>query len=143
MYGEEIRKMKKMKKIAFITSNKILAQSLENAIKSAPIMQFEFFSLLNYQQILLDIEILEIDVALIDMALFGTEDSSNPDKAALFSLIEKIHEKAPNCRLLLLVSQKDQGNRALASQAKKKQIVDDFVFYDASLKYLLAKLTSL
>lgn len=132
-----------MKRIAFITNNKILAQSLENTVRSAAIVQFEFFSLLDYHQALLDIEILEIDVALIDMELFNIEDTKNVDEKSLFSLAEKIHEKAPHCRLLLLVSQKDQANRAIASQAKKKQLIDDFIFYDASLKYLLAKMTSL
>ena len=106
-------------------------------------MQFEFFLLLNFHQVLLDVEILEIDVALIDMALFDAESISKQDGESLFTLCEKIHKKLPNCRLLLLVSQENQQNRAIASKAKRKQFVDDFLFYDASLKYLIAKLTSL
>ena len=132
-----------MKRIAFITSNKILAQSLEATVKAMLTMKFQFFLLLNFHQVLLDVEILEIDIALIDMSLFDVEGVSKQEKESLFSLFEKIHKKLPHCRLLLLVSQEDHRNREIASQAKKKQLVDDFVFYDASLKYLLAKLTSL
>lgn len=132
-----------MKRIAFITTNKILAQSLEATVEAMVTIQFEFFSLFNFHQVLLDVEILEIDVALIDMGLFDAEGLSGQDKESLFTLCEKIYKKLPNCRLLLLLSQENQGNRAIASEAKKKQVVDDFVFYDASLKYLLAKLTSL
>ena len=33
-------------------------------------------------------------------------------------------------------------SRKIAAEAKKMKIIDDFVFYDASLKYLLAKLAA-
>ena len=59
-----------MKRIAFITNNKILAESLEATINLMHNVDFELFLLLNSNQILLDIEILEIEVALIDMSLF-------------------------------------------------------------------------
>lgn len=127
-----------MKKIAFITTNKILAQSLEISMATLTI-QCKFFLLHNLTQIFLDLEVLEIDVALIDMGLFDTDC----DKGVPFSFFLKIHNVLPDCQLLLLVSQEDKKNRAIASEAKQKQIIDDFVFYDASLKYLLSKLTSL
>ena len=55
---------------------------------------------------------------------------------------EKLNEKLPNCHILLLVSQDDEVNRKMATKAKKKKLIDDFVFYDASLKYLISKMTS-
>jgi len=119
-----------MKKIALITRNKILAESLAIAMKSAPELEFELFLLLNSHQALLDAEIFEIDIALIDFASFPL----------LFC--QGLQNKLPNCHLLLLVSQDDKEIRKIAAEAKKKKIVDDFVFYDASLKYLFAKLTS-
>ncbi len=54
-----------------------------------------------------------------------------------------MHSKLPNCHLLLLVSQEDYSCREISTQAKKAGIVEDFVFYDASLKYLIAKLESI
>lgn len=119
-----------MKKIALITKNKILAESLAVAMKSTPDLGFKPFLLLNSQQALLDAEIFEIDIALIDFASFP------------LSFCQGLHKALPNCHLLLLVSQDDRETRKMATEAKKKKIVDDFVFYDASLQYLFAKLTS-
>lgn len=127
--GIAYRKEKWMKKIALITTNKIFAQSLDAAVKAAPELGIDFFLLLNPKQALLDAEIFEIDVALIDVL-----------KPLLFC--ERLHHNLPNCHLLLLVSQEDMISREIAIQAKEKGVVEDFVFYDASLKYLFAKLTA-
>lgn len=126
-----------MKRIALITTNKILAQSLAFAIEAMPELEFEFFLLLNSQQALLDAEVFEIDIALIDAM-----DDDIGEKATSLSFCERLNKSLPNCHLLLLVSQNDKANRKIATQAKNDNIIDDFVFYDASLKYLLAKLSS-
>lgn len=123
-----------MRKIALITTNKIFAQSLEAAVNATPELKIHFFLLLNPQQALLDAEIFEIDVALIDMM---NSDGAKKENPLLFC--EKLHASLPECHLLLLVSQEDMTNRKIAIQAKEKGMVEDFVFYDASLKYLFAK----
>ncbi len=124
-----------MKKIALITTNNILAQSLAATIKTTSKVEFDFFLFLNYDQALLDAEIFEIDVALIDVMAFNSKEKP-------LSFLLRMHENMPNCRLLLLVSQEDKVSRKIASQAKQMKIIDDFVFYDASLKYLFAKLAA-
>ncbi len=126
-----------MKKVALITTNKILAQSLAAAIRAMLNFNFEFFMLLDANQALIDAEIFEIDIALIDLMDRGTQE-----KDRLLSFCESLHKRLPDCHLLLLVPQEDLVRREIATQAKKKEIVDDFVFYDASLKYLFAKLSS-
>ncbi len=129
-----------MKRIALITRNKILAESLNTAIRSIPNLKFELILLLNPSQALLDAEILEIDVALIDMSFMDTMDDSLSRKEIELPFYERLSKVLPNCHLLLLVSQDDQPNRKIATEAKVKKIIDDYVFYDASLKYLIAKL---
>lgn len=131
-----------MKKIALITTNKILGQSLDSAMKSMPNLEFEFFLLLNPGQALLDAEVLEIDVALIDMGLIDVM-GNNAKKETILSFCERLHDNIPNGHLLLLVSQDDLENRKIAIEAKKKKMVDDYVFFDASLKYLFAKVQAL
>ena len=121
-----------MKKIALITTNKILAESLAASVKAMSDLKFEFFLFLNPHQALLDAEILEINIALIDLAL--------EKKEATLSFCERLHKRLPNCHLLLLVSQDDRAGRKMAMEAKEKKIVEDFMFYDTSLKYLFAKL---
>lgn len=132
----------KMKKIALITTNKILAQSLDSAMKSMSNLDFQLFLLLNPNQALLDAEVLEIDVALIDMGLIDVV-GNNEKIETILSLCERLHNNIPNANLLLLVSQDDLANRKIAIEAKKKNTVDDYVFYDASLKYLFAKVQAL
>lgn len=95
---------------------------------------------MNPSQALLDAEILEIDVALIDMSFMDTMDDSLSRKEIELPFYERLSKVLPNCHLLLLVSQDDQPNRKIATEAKVKKIIDDYVFYDASLKYLIAKL---
>lgn len=126
-----------MKKIALITTNKILAQSLDIAIKAMPDFNFDFFMLLDANQALVDAEIFEIDIALIDVMDRGVEE-----KDTLMSFCELLNQRLPDSNLLLLVPQDDLLRREIATQVKKKGIVADFVFYDASLKYLFAKLSS-
>ncbi|NMA48716.1 MAG: hypothetical protein GX947_02925 [Tissierellia bacterium] len=126
-----------MKKVALITTNRILAQSLAAAIKAMPDFNFEFFMLLDLNQALIDAEIFEIDIALIDVMERGAEE-----KDSLMSFCESLHQRLPQAHLLLLLSQDDPVRREMATEAKKKAIVDDFVFYDASLKYLFAKLSA-
>lgn len=126
-----------MKKIGFITTNKVLAQSLAAAVKSNPKLGFDPFLLLNPHQASLDAEVLEIDVAVIDV-IDGASKKAEP----ILSFCEKLRVTLPACRLLLLVSQDDKSGQKMAIDAMKSKVADDFVFYDTSLEYLFAKLAA-
>lgn len=129
-----------MKKIALITTNKILAESFDLALKHISNLGFDLILLLNSRQALLDAEILKIDIALIDMESKDFMNNDLGEKEKGLDFCKKMNEILPNCYLLLLLSQDNKGNRNMAIQAKKDKIIGDYVFYDASLKYLLAKL---
>ncbi|QRN84816.1 hypothetical protein JR334_07445 [Clostridia bacterium] len=130
-----------MKKIALITTNKILAQSLAVAVRAMPDLKFEFILLLNSKQALLDAEIFDIDIALIDVALRDGIDC-NTEEMTVLAFCEDLYHRLPNCHLLLLISQYDKANCKMVTEAKAKKIIDDFVFYDVSLKYLFAKMAA-
>ena len=68
-----------MKKVALITTNKILAQSLSVAMRNMEDLEFEFFMLLDANQALIDAEIFKIDVALIDIMDRGIEEKDRFD----------------------------------------------------------------
>lgn len=129
-----------MKKIALITTNRIFAQSFDSVIKALAQQDFKLSILLNSDQALLDAKIFEINVALIDMG--SIDDAYNELKEAETSLsfCLKLKHSLPKCHLLLMVPQNDKLKCQIAVQAKQRKIVDDYVFYDASLKYLLAKI---
>ena len=76
-----------MKKIALITTNKILAESLAASVKAMSDLKFEFFLFLNPHQALLDAEILEINIALIDLALINIVASHIEKKRSNFVIL--------------------------------------------------------
>lgn len=124
-----------MKKIGFITTNKVLAESLAAAVKGNPHLGFEPFVLLDPRQASLDVEVLKIDVAVVDVI-----DGAAKETETVLALCKKLRAIAPGCRLLLLVAQDGETGRRVAIGAMKSKAADDFVFYDTSLQYLFAKL---
>lgn len=126
-----------VKKLGFITTNKVLAQSLATTVRDAPGLGFAPFLLLNPRQAALDAEMLHIDVAVVDIVDGATEEA-----AEVLPLCIKLREILPLCRVLLLVSQEDKTGKKMAIDAMRTKVADDFVFYDASLDYLFAKLAS-
>jgi hypothetical protein len=127
-----------MKRIGFITKNKVLAQSLATQLKSNPDLGFVPYLLHDLNQALLDAEVFKIDIAVVEM-IVGTPD----DHETILPLCESLKQTVPRCRILLFVAQNDDASRKVAIKAMKRKIVDDFVFYDESLEYLVAKLLSL
>jgi len=117
-----------MKRIGIVTTNKVLAQSLAAAVNGCPDWGFEPFLLLDPNQAALDAEVLRLDAAVVDAG------------AAMEGSCETLRKTAPDCRLLLLVP---QDGRRHAIKAVRSKAADDFVFYDASLDYLLAKLAAI
>ena len=123
-----------MKRIGFITTNKVLAQSLAAAVKNNPALGFEPFLLLDPRQAALDAELLRIDAALVDVGAVAGDTEA---------FCEALRRAAPGCRLLLLVPQGGATGRGTAIRAVKSRAADDFVFCDTSLDYLFAKLASM
>jgi len=127
-----------MKKVGFVTTNKVLAQSLATIIKNYHELQVEPFMLLNPHQASLDAEVLKIDVAVVDI------NAGAPDKcSALWSLCEALRQTLPDCQILLFVPQDDKEGLDTAMKAIMMKAADDFVFYDSSLDYLFTKLVAL
>ncbi|MGI6497369.1 MAG: hypothetical protein ACOX0U_00755 [Oscillospiraceae bacterium] len=126
-----------MKKVGFITTNKVLAQSLAAAVRNHPDLRLEPFLLLNPRQITLDADLVKIDIAVIDVMEAPPKEAETAG-----SICKKLRQTVPNCRLLLLVSQDNEKGCKMTIDAIKSGAADDFVFYDMSLEYLFAKLAA-
>jgi len=120
-----------MKKIGFITTNRVLAQGFAAAAEHLPNWEFETHLLLDPGQAAVDAEVLLLDAAVIDAA-----DAAPNEVTVLCQTLRQ----AADCRLLLLVP---KAGRGAAIRALENRTVDDFVFYDASLDYLFAKLAAI
>ena len=127
-----------MKRIGFITTNKVLAQSLMTIMKNYPELDAEPFMFLDPGQAVVDAEVLKIDVAFIDV---GNE--VRDESGAVSPFCEELREVLPDCRILLFVSQDDKRACEAAVATVREKAADDFVFYDSTLDYLFAKVLSL
>jgi len=54
-----------------------------------------------------------------------------------------IRERAPECGLMLLCPESGAAGIEQAVSAKRSGAIDDFIFYDAGMEYMVAKLLSL
>ncbi len=127
-----------MKKIGFITKNRILAQSLSYFIKNSPDLPFDVALLLNPSQVALDAEVMNIDIAVVEISA-ETERETMP----VITLCEELRRAVPACRILLLVPKDDRSGRDTAITAVDMSAADDYIFLDESLDYLFTKLLSL
>ena len=125
-----------MKRVGFITTNRVFAQGLAAAIKNRPELKLEPILILNSQQTILDADLSGIDIAVIDVMDMYEHGTS-------CSLCGRLRKALPNCRLLLLVAQNHPEERKAVIDAIRQGLADDFVFHDTSLDYLLAKLAAL
>lgn len=59
------------------------------------------------------------------------------------ALCKKIRKQTPGCKLILMCSEQDEENVRQVVNAKGKKLIDDFVFYDVTIDYLVSKLMSI
>ena len=122
-----------MKTVLFISSNKMLGQGLSAAFQSKPELDFLWAAQLNYPQAVVGIDIFHADVVILDIA----------DQADMEQAVEICRSIRRNEQDLLLVRPEQAIVRKVAVDTKNAGLADDFVFYDSSLTYLLAKLAAL
>jgi len=55
----------------------------------------------------------------------------------------EIKKESPGCKIVLLCPEKDKESVDVCIEAKKTGEIEDFLFYDSSVDYLVSKLESL
>lgn len=124
-----------MKTVLFISSNKMLGQGLSAAFQSKPELDFLWAAQLNYSQAVVGIDIFHADVVILDIA-----DQADMEQAV--DICRSIRQNEQDIKILFLVRPEQAVVRKVAVEAKNVGLADDFVFYDSSLTYLLAKLAA-
>lgn len=124
-----------MKTVLFISSNKMLGQGLAAAIQSKSEFDFLWAAQLNYPQASVGVHIIRADVVILDIV-------DRVDMEQAVGICRSIRRNE-NIKILLLVRPEQAVVRKVAVDTKNAGLVDDFVFYDSSLIYLLAKLEAL
>ena len=125
-----------MKTVLFISSNKMLGQGLSVAIQSKPELDFQWAAQLNYPQAIIGIHVFHAHVVILDIV-------DQVDMELAVEMCRSIQRDERGTKILLLVRPERAAVRKVAVEAKNSGLADDFVFYDSSLTYLLAKLEAL
>lgn len=125
-----------MKKIILIMHRKIIVESLLEKLNISN--KIELLYQHNYNNAELLINNNQPDVVLLEVA-----ESKVFNMLYCLDLCERIRISNPDCKLLIMCSEKDQANIDLVIVAKEKQLIDDFVFYDVTTDYLVSKLLSI
>ena len=125
-----------MKTVLFISSNKVLGQGLSVAIRAKRGFNFRWMARINYLQAAACVDIFHADVVILDIV-----DQENMDEA--IEICQTFRQDEQNVKILLLVRPEQAAVRKVAVETKNNGLADDFVFYDSSLTYLLAKLEAL
>ena len=117
-----------MKTVLFISSNKMLGQGLSTAIQSKLEFDFLWATQLHYSQAIVGVNIFHADVVILDIV-------DQEDMGQSVKICQSIRQERQDIKILLLVRPD--------VETKNAGLIDDFVFYDSSLNYLLAKLEAL
>ena len=124
-----------MKTVLFISSNKVLGQGLSAAIQSKPELDFLWAAQLNYPQAVVGVDIYHADVVILDVM-----DQADMEQAT--AICQPLRQYEQGVKILLLVRPEQSAVCSEVIDAKNTGLIDDFVFYDSPLTYLLAKLAA-
>ena len=125
-----------MKKVLFISSNKMLGQGMSAAFQSKPEQEFLWAAQLHYSQAIVGVNIFHADVVILDIV-------DRKDMGQSVKICKSIRQERQDIKILLLVRPEQSTVCSQVVEAKNVGLIDDFVFYDGSLNYLLAKLEAL
>ena len=125
-----------MKTVLFISSNKMLGQGLSTVFQSKAELNFLCAFQLNVPQTIIGVDIFHADVVVLDIV-------DQVDMELAVEICRSIRRNKHDIKIVLLVRPEQVIVRKVAVDIKNAGLADDFVFYDSSLTYLLAKLEAL
>lgn len=125
-----------MKNILLIMNRKSVAEGIMNSHKDSQDIRLIYES--NYNNANITISNHKAKAALIEVAESGPHDVEY-----CLELCKKLRENIPECMLILMCLEKDERSVKQVIDAKGKNQIDDFVFYDVTIDYLTSKLMSI
>lgn len=125
-----------MQKVLLVMHRKVLAQSLIRSLQNNP--KFTFYMESCPDNVLLAVISYNINVAVIEVP----ESGEHPAEDMLL-LCDEIKKTSPDCKTLVLCPESSEESKDAVVVAKKNEGINDFIFYDSSLEYLIKKLESM
>lgn len=124
-----------MPNIILMMHRKAIAQGLMKRLQGSSDMSLIYES--NYHNAKATICRYDAGIALIEATESGPYDMNY-----CLTLCQQLRKHNPKCKLLLMCPEQDEESVKLVVDAKWTKQIDDFVFYDVSIDYLVSKLIS-
>lgn len=125
-----------MKKIVLVMDRKVLAEALLLEMKNNTGMKI--YTEYDYHKATVSVDIFRPDAVLIELP--ETKEISAEE---CLKICDGIREVDAACKILLLAPEGDPKACELTIQAVRDGRIDDFLYYDTSMKYLISKLEAL
>lgn len=122
--------------VILIMKRKPVAQGFMYSLKGSPDIRLIYQPY--YHKSSLTIHRYKAKAALIEVAETGPYNIGY-----CLALCNELRETTPECKLILMCSEQDEKTIDLVVDAKAKERIDDFVFFDVTIDYLSSKLISL
>lgn len=123
-----------MTRALLVMSEKIFSQCLRQSLEG----DFQCYIENNYERAAVTANLCRADVVLIDMPFESREKLEK-----IYGICKEIRQENPGCKLMLMCAPDGEAASQSAINAKKNKIIDDFVYYDTSWKYLFSKLRAI
>ena len=125
-----------MQTVVLIMRRRPVAQGLIQKLRGDP--NFSLYFEYSYTNAEATIRTHNAGIALIEVA-----ETAGHDTAHCLALCARLQETAPQCKLLLLCPETNPMAVARAVAAKRRGLIDDFIFYDSTTDYLASKILSM
>ena len=125
------------KRVLLVMQKRMLSDAL--IAQTSNDTRFTFTTEPRYASAVLTAEACSPEIAVLEIPESGSWNSAEK----CFAVSDMIRRQLPDCKLVILCSEEDKESCQAAIQAKKGCRIDDFLFYDNSVHYLLCKLEAL
>ena len=122
--------------VMLVLCRRVIADLLIKSIGKRPNM--EAFGIYDYKTAETTALARQPNIALVEIP----EKFGFPALEAL-DVCEKIRKSSPGCKIVLLCPEQDKESVDTCIEVKKKGEIEDFLFYDSSVDYLVSKLEAL
>ena len=125
------------KRVLLVMKRKMLSDALiDQATRDS---RFELIAARMYSTAVLTAESCSPEITIVEIPESGSWKSAEK----CLTLCDTIRRQFPNCKQVILCNEDDIDSNNAAIHAKQENRIDDFLFYDSSIRYLFSKLESL
>ena len=122
--------------VLLVLSRRVIAELLIGSIKA--LGNIEAHGIYEYKYAVINTASRKPNIALVEIP----EKDGTPALDTL-KICDGIKNERPECKIILICPECDKESVQTCIEAKKKGRIEDFLFYDSSVNYLVSKIEAL